>query len=109
MIIRVVGIASMLIFCLTMRRICLSAGLVPAAKSWSTTLMLFGLFYVPGLAIAAFAPSPLFPESVPLRAGLGLVLGLATAVPLLHGLLSTAKMSLALPSMPAPRTRGGVE
>jgi hypothetical protein len=98
---RLLGTVGMVVFCLVMRRICQAAGLGRAVSSWSTTLTLMVMFYVitPAVFFLTSLSALLQPGGSPL--GITWIVPVAGALPFAHGLLSTARMSMALPS-PSP-------
>jgi hypothetical protein len=91
-------LAAIIVFCLTMRLVCVREGLEGPAASWKTTTILFVIIYA--LPLGAFylaaAGAILLGESFNINLGMaGLALIPVFFIPLIHFFISTSRMSRA--------------
>ena len=88
-------LGAILIFCITMSRLCIAEELLDAARSWKTTTVLFAVIYVVplGLFYAAAAVAIAFDKSLNIDLGVaGLLLIPVFIVPLIHFFVSSSRM-----------------
>ena len=92
----VLNLGAIVIFCIAMRWFCENANLNRAAKSWSTTTVLFVTFFLIPLGVFYLMNSLAIATGTTLDLGpLGLLILPILAIPLVHLFMSTSRMKRA--------------
>jgi hypothetical protein len=98
-------LAATICFCLAMRKLCESAGLFGAAKSWKTTTILYVVIYAIPLGAFYLIATGAIVTGKSFNVNLGpaaVLLILVFVVPLIHLFVSTSRMKRSAEELPPP-------